>query len=185
MRKSKLVLYDVDWQMLRVSLLSEENNYGGWGNIDGVKKNISKLINYQDSSPNDQELFNRLFRINNLLAGVRLGYAQQSSAMFTSSEESITVDKYRVTVAAAIERMKKKGFEVQPDKESKVIEDIKKPDTDITESYTSQLKHVWVNLYDRFARHKDKAFETRKELIWFLNLLAEHRPQLLVHKIES
>jgi len=184
MRKSKLVLYNVDWQMLRVSLLSEENDYGGWGNIDGVSKNIVKLQGYIYDVPDNQERFNRLFRVNNLLAGVRLGYAQQSVEKFTSSAESLSVGVYQSEIASLIVDMKQKGFSVEPDTEEKTIEDIKKPDTDTILSYTRQLKHVWNNLYKRFTQHQDKAFETRKELIWFLNLLAKHRPQLLVNEIE-
>lgn len=62
----KEVLYDVEWQSLRVSLL------GSFTTINGVESNIVKLKNYLRSTNKV-----KLWRVLNLLNAVRMGYHGQ------------------------------------------------------------------------------------------------------------
>jgi len=176
MRNSKLVLYDLEWQILRVSLLAAHNKYGGWGSLEGARTNIKKLKDYIDAALDEQDTFNRLYRANNLLAGVRLGYAQQSHERFQNSQESHVVSIYQQLVSNKLHDMKDKGFKPVPPAEGKLEAALTMPDTDENLSYTKAIKDVWHDLYNRYDRHKDKAHRTREELIWFLNLIAKHRP---------
>lgn len=178
MRASKLVLYDLEWQILRVSLLAAHNSYGGWGSLEGTRTNIKKLRDYIDAALDEQDKFNRLYRANNLLAGVRLGYAQQSSDKFQNSQESYEVSVYQQIVSNDVYKMKVAGFVPVPPTEEQLIAALTMPDTDEIFSYSYNIKRVWHDLYNRYERHKDKAHRTREELIWFLNLITKYRNTL-------
>lgn len=72
MNVSKAVLYSVQWQKLRVSLL------GNFNHEEGVKVNICKISNYiQETILDEIETARRLWRAINLLNAVRMGYHGQ------------------------------------------------------------------------------------------------------------
>lgn len=77
----KEVLYDVEWQSLRVSLL------GSFTTINGVESNIVKLKNYL-RSPNKV----KLWRVLNLLNAVRMGYHGQR---LVGTPQDLKVIEYR------------------------------------------------------------------------------------------
>src|SRR5690349_12497286 len=88
----KLVLYDVEWQAMRVQLLASNNDYGGFGTVEGVKKNIAKLHEYVQESYGwcehnlatsskgcsmCIETYCRHWRVLNLLNATLLGYGSR------------------------------------------------------------------------------------------------------------
>ena len=75
MNNQKAVLYDVEWQTLRVNTLTQNNEYGGWNTVEGVKENVNKLSTYILNTRDKQEYFYRLWRVLNMLNAVRMGYS--------------------------------------------------------------------------------------------------------------
>lgn len=78
-RYNKEVLYDIEWQVLRVSLLKQYNNYGGWSEESGILKNIDKLRAYFTAADMEDEAARRCWRCMNLLAAVMLGYKKENT----------------------------------------------------------------------------------------------------------
>lgn len=79
-RYIKEILYDIEWQVLRVSLLKQYNDYGGWSTEAGVLKNIDKLRAYYTAADLlEDEAARRCYRCINLLAAVMLGYSKDNT----------------------------------------------------------------------------------------------------------
>ena len=77
----KDVLYDVEWQVLRVSCLKDFHPKGGWIKTEGVKDNLDRLNDYiTKSGLTWQEYFRRSWRVLNCLNAVREGYSGQGRA---------------------------------------------------------------------------------------------------------
>jgi len=66
--KHHIIIYDVDWQVLRISLL------GKFVNKDEIDTNLNTLENYILKAKTYQDLHDRLFRVINLLNAVRMGF---------------------------------------------------------------------------------------------------------------
>lgn len=101
-RINKAVLYDTVWQKLRVSLLSVNNEYGGWENADGARKNISLLSDYVSEAITDTESALRLWRVLNLLNATLLGYGSRKKG----TEEERLVIEYRDTISTEYAKVK-------------------------------------------------------------------------------
>ena len=78
-RYNKEVLYDIEWQVLRVSLLKQYNSYGGWSTEEGILKNIDKLRAYYTAAETEDEAARRCWRCMNLLAATMLGYKKDNT----------------------------------------------------------------------------------------------------------
>lgn len=77
----KECLYDVEWQRLRISLLARNSSKGGFATVEGVESNIERLGDYLRVSPEGKEFAMRLWRVQNLLAAVLLGYGGRGGVM--------------------------------------------------------------------------------------------------------
>lgn len=94
MKFSKECLYDVEWQALRVSLLSKYNTYGGFGTLSGIRINLHALNKYVENAnllpepQNALEYTCRVWRVLNLLNATLLGYGNKPE--FDEHRELIT-----------------------------------------------------------------------------------------------
>jgi hypothetical protein len=79
------VLYDVQWQRLRISLLQARRDDGGWSSREGMEDNLRQLGDYihkvdHGTTWNDrEELELRRYRVNNALNAVVMGYNGQKA----------------------------------------------------------------------------------------------------------
>lgn len=71
----RAVLYDVKWQLLRISFLAARRTDGGWSTEEGQRKNLFLLQDYLEQPCFDTDC--RLFRVNNCLNAVVMGYNGQ------------------------------------------------------------------------------------------------------------
>lgn len=101
---SKSCLYDVYWQALRVSMLAKYNNYGGFGTVEGVTKNINTLQEYL--VPDRQERFYRNWRALNLMNATLLGYGTKMSG----TEQERLIIEYRNELSARHQHLLLQGF---------------------------------------------------------------------------
>src|SRR5690349_17439889 len=72
----RAVLYDVDWQVLRVSTLKGLQSGGGWNTPTGAKANLGVLTSYiYTLEEADADV--RRYRVHNMLNAVVMGYHGQ------------------------------------------------------------------------------------------------------------
>ena len=152
---NKLWAYDVKWQILRVGLLAGYNTLGGW---DAPDENIKVLNEYLG----DYTDITKLYRVVNLLGGVRRGYGQRG-LLGTLNDDAVRHFATDVSVEYLV--LKEKGEKIQDVTEQQVLEDLKLADV-------KDLKRVRFNLSERLEAHKDSEF--RGGLRWFLGLLNAH-----------
>lgn len=78
----RAVLYEVEWQVLRVSMLAENSSKGGWTTTAGVADNLVKLDKYLNKASwgSRAEYDRRLYRIRNALTAVAMGQRGQDAA---------------------------------------------------------------------------------------------------------
>lgn len=72
------VLYEFDWQKIRVQCLRKHNFKGGWTTKEGVEHNLKSLDQYlmwSEMSGTEESL--RTYRVVNLLNATRMGYSGQ------------------------------------------------------------------------------------------------------------
>jgi hypothetical protein len=163
------VLYDVEWQRLRVSLLTKYNDYGGFGTIEGVQTNLMLLGNYVRLAGSQQETFYRNWRVLNLLDATLLGYGTR---MQGTAQEGLV----RAEVNARQERHKAyidAGYRFGEWNWEKVARDL----NDLYESSASEFANIKENLQQRIktAMRKERlgtgGMQHRSELILFMELM--------------
>lgn len=94
---SKDVLYDPQWQKLRVSCLKLYHSKGGWGTLEGAEDNAVRLIRYiSDVFKNETESLRRAWRVLNCMNAVLEGYSGQN---VSESERAKVVRGYRDKVS--------------------------------------------------------------------------------------
>jgi hypothetical protein len=76
----KAVLYDVDWQRLRISFLQARSDIGGWTEPVGMRDNLERLYQYLEHAETTLEMALRKYRINNCLNAVVMGYNGQGAS---------------------------------------------------------------------------------------------------------
>jgi hypothetical protein len=117
---AKEVLYDIEWQVLRSSMLTPINS---WSTLKGTKDNITKLNDYLlVTKKNTQEYYRRLWRIINSLNAVRRGYYGQEKV---DSREDILVVDFSEKITKEYNMLKNNGFNVGKFDWDKVLEDLK------------------------------------------------------------
>jgi len=117
---AKEVLYDIEWQVLRSSMLTPINS---WTTLKGTKDNIIRLNNYLlGTKKNTQEYYRRLWRILNSLNAVRRGYYGQEKV---DSREDILVVDFSAKITKEYNMLKNNGFNVGKFDWDKVLEDLK------------------------------------------------------------
>jgi hypothetical protein len=160
----KQILYEVPWQVLRVSLLAQNSEQGGWGTLKGTQHNISVLRKYisQDSSS-----VARVWRVLNLLAAVRMGF---SGAKKTGSQKDMLVQKFQQDLSDYYHKVLK---ELPITDELLSEEDVVKQ---IVAAKVQDLRSVYANLFVRWDKHR--ASEHRSELRQFLSLIELHRSEV-------
>jgi hypothetical protein len=87
------VLYDVEWQRLRISCLADRHKDGGWTTQEGVDDNLKRIEVYLHAARSYGESQVRKYRINNALNAVVMGYNGQGRA---GSKQHRTVVNWRV-----------------------------------------------------------------------------------------
>lgn len=164
MRKHLVLLYDVEWQTLRVSCLQKNSATGGWVTAEGVTQNLERMRAYLLQGENDPaELQRRRWRVLNALNAVRMGYSGQQ--------------RFHTSLSGAVQQLRDEVSDAY--KASKVP--LTYPGTaDTFEAYEvlvrrqlaattlKQLLDIQRNLQTRNALHQD-----RPELNWFLGLMRE------------
>ena len=166
MNNQKAVLYDVNWQVLRVNTLGQNNDSGGWNSAEGANVNITKLRHYIIATKDKQEYYYRLWRVLNMLNAVRMGY---SGTKQTDTEQDVLVRQFRDIISKRYHELTDDGFEFKEWDWDKVADDLK-------ELYlTSQddFNKVYKNLVGRKS-HTEKLRGTlsfRPDLVKFLGLM--------------
>ena len=150
----KQILYDVEWQILRTQLLAKNNARGGWASVFGAFCNLQRLKNYLGEKPT----LARVWRVLNLLDAVRMGYSGQRR---TGSFQDKQVKKERERLSKLYSKMvSQDSFEIPSEEET--IRDIAK-------AQEEDLKKVYVDLYNRWDKHRSSSY--RGELRRFLDLI--------------
>jgi hypothetical protein len=76
----RAVLYDADWQLLRINCLAARNTDGGWGTLVGTDENLQMMLKYlYEVLPSDEGHLRR-YRVNNCLNAVVMGYNGQGAS---------------------------------------------------------------------------------------------------------
>jgi hypothetical protein len=157
MKKSKLVVYNVEWQLLRISLL------GKWFSVKNVKENLNKL----DSYLGDYKDLNKLYRVVNLLAGVRFAFAQtQQWENLANNKVSLFFNNVSRLYYEEKEKHPLKDFDIATE------DDIRKSIRNAMLQTPEKMKAVYKDLYyKRWLPHQNSSH--REELRWFLNILEQ------------
>jgi len=76
----RAVIYEADWQLIRINCLMSRHPEGGWSTMPGVRSNLDMLWRYLYEAKNDKvELQVRQYRVNNALNAVVMGYNGQGA----------------------------------------------------------------------------------------------------------
>lgn len=157
-------IYDVQWQAIRVSLL------GGF--VDNIKcgLNLIQLRGYLDRATGDERTL-RLYRINNLLAGTRMGFhgmgivGSAQDKLIVAFQENIS-KQYSQLNANDINRAVKSFNENYEERTLAELAVLKKEDPDT-------LDLIYQNLIQRTKQAHKKVGGTqhRPELEYFIQLI--------------
>jgi hypothetical protein len=154
------VLYDVEWQRLRISLLQARRDDGGWSSLTGMHDNLRHLdmyLNEVPSSTGEYEL--RKYRINNALNAVVMGYNGQGA------DDSLIefVRSFRVNKAAGADygTVKTRARFWQWDSQLRQLIELYKEDKE-------EFEFLQENL---LGRSKNGTKQTRPALYKFLDLM--------------
>jgi len=159
---AKEILYDIEWQVLRSSMLIPINS---WTTLKGTKDNITKLNDYLlGTKKNTQEYYRRLWRILNALNAVRRGYYGQEKV---DSREDILVVDFSAKITKEYNMLKNNGFNVGKFDWNKVLEDLKNLKQTQPENF-NMLKSIVIR-----SEVIDKDTIVRLELEKFITLLKE------------
>lgn len=159
-KRHKLLLYDTEWQRLRVSCLKEHHAQGGWTTVEGTRDNLKRLDAYvQAAERGSAEEQVRMWRVINLLNATRMGYSGQG---LQASGMDVRV------------------FEARNYYQQRYIGKEAWDDIDLTTFGARQVKAlrtlpqywfsaIYTNLSTRRKLHADSKY--RDELSWYLDLM--------------
>jgi hypothetical protein len=89
------VLYNVEWQVLRLSCLASIEEFGGWSTDVGVESNLKKLTKYLDNSENPIDREVRCFRVNTSMKAVVQSYKMNMKTVPENKDLLATVVEWR------------------------------------------------------------------------------------------
>ncbi len=174
LRFSKECLYDVEWQVRRVSLLKQYNaNKVGFSTREGVIANIDLLRDYFMQADLEVDAALRCYRIINLMAATMLGYKKEQTDLINLCkkyhQEMATIYKARdwgqhISGASGL---KWDWIKVKADLEKLWRED------------REMFDNIWENLQSRvgIANRKQRlgigGMQFRNELQKFISLMVE------------
>lgn len=176
------VLYDVEWQKLRVSLLAENKEDGGFTTFEGTLDNIEQLGNYCEQVMTDEEgwedeYLKRLYRCLNLLNAVRMGYSGQG---LKGSQQDDFVRRIRDSYSWSYKRFNVDSrlgvlaWEWDWDKVDQDLAELVTNDRESFDRIYDNLKKRLVTAEKRRGEKKDVA-DTRRELVRFIELMEDYR----------
>lgn len=99
MKDIRAVLYDTQWQALRMRLK------GNWRDTDSCAYNLSRLQAYLERAEDEQEQYFRLLRIINLLNALRMGMSGMGRI---ESAEALMVESFRLPLQDLRDEVAKK-----------------------------------------------------------------------------
>jgi hypothetical protein len=175
------VLYDVEWQKLRVSLLAKNDSRGGFTTFKGVANNMRRLNDYVfgvgefrmggDESITDEEMALRLWRAINLLNATRMGYSGQGKK---GDVEDVLIESFRNSYRDAYtDRMK--TYVKKADRNwrwLKVFDDLKH----LYAADKSAFDQIREDLLSRERKARERhnhVDDTRHDLVLFLAFMAD------------
>ena len=150
-RLSRNVVYDMNWQALRVSLL------GRWLITRTCKENIGKLREYFDKQPD----VTNAYRIVNLLNGTMMGLHGMG---LETSEMAKEIKMYRGEMQKMYLLLRKQGQELEEVTEERVRETWRQVDK---ETQKAILRDLQSRLY------KHQASLEREDLRWAIKILLD------------
>lgn len=107
----RALMYDVRWQELRISCLAGLNRRGGWTTREGMVDNLRRLGMYLDEQGiSETEKAVRVYRINNALNAVVMGYSGQGADALLAStvrawrDHNVPRERY-VALSVRMDRM--------------------------------------------------------------------------------
>jgi hypothetical protein len=159
MDTSKLVLYDYQWQELRVSL--------DFSNAESTERSLRVLRGYL----REHYDLNRVWRILNLLSATRMGFSgirkliKSADKLKDLEVRDKSVLAEREFLSQSHQRMIKRGDKFQLNSEEKLISDLK----DAQERSLDTFMKVYNSLSDRYE--KSNRSKNRPELKYYLNLM--------------
>lgn len=151
MLDSKLVMYNVEWQALRVSLL------GNWPTVQGATENLAKLDAYLGNEPNKS----KLWRVLNLINATRMGYSGQG-LKGTPQDDLVKSFGTEVRSKYNLRCVKHLHDKFEVDTEAKILADWAQLSEEVQ-------KKIRKNLAGRLKAHSTS--EHRDELRWFLDII--------------
>jgi len=160
---SKVVVYNIPWQLLRIQLLARYSEKGGFDTVEGVRENIQKLKNYIGGKSD----INKVWRVLNLLNATRMGYAGQDE--IGSPKDKLLV-KYRDQISETYKNLKETQ-EFKPDTDSDIRADVRKAAPEL-------LEKVYRDLRSRLKEQPADAGPARERLQHFLKLIEKEKPSL-------
>jgi hypothetical protein len=154
---SKLSLYDVEWQCLRVSLLAKYRPDGGWATVKGTSHNLADLEVYVGGvHPTD---VTKVWRVLNLLAAVLLGYGSKKI------ECARLVRRYHRELGKVYHDLLIAGKQLEVPSVAAIKRSLKAAPRE-------EVERVYLDLHNRWEQHKESPH--RKELRWFLDLVEQY-----------
>jgi hypothetical protein len=143
----KNAVYSPYWQWFRMQLKGVWKQY--------TRENLFKLDEYLG----DRRDITKLWRVLNLLNGVRMGFEGMGIG---KGPESIMIAKFRDGVSESYQSLKDQGFQIQEVTEEQILEEWR----DVPKFYRDQI------IGDLSIRYwKSKKSKNREDLKWFLELI--------------
>lgn len=178
---AKEIIYDVEWQKLRVSLLDQYNQTGGFTTVDSTKINDAILQEYLEGGETEVEGAFRTFRVLNLWAAVMLGTCNNNRPVMNHikrNHEKLSV-RYRESGWKEII-----GGTFNNEQLSWDWDKVKRDLETLYKEEENWFNNIRVNLFTRVAtaqrkeRLKIGGMQFRKELEYFLSLMEEVSPTI-------
>lgn len=168
----RLMVYDTDWQVIRVGTLSQNRSDGGWGSVAGVKLNIEMLRFYLNCALDAEDKQRRLYRIINMLNATRMGY--NGTGLVGSEQDALVIGLRDELQAEANELQRNLGENWLVDVRTMYIDESRKLHTLFVEN-EEVFMQIYTNLSSRLRKHSSSIF--RGELRWYVQLMESVKQQ--------